>query len=193
MYLDVSHLPRDVLERKLGGILEIYEKFQGVDPRREAMKIFPAVHYSMGGLWVDYERAASGGLRVGSPRNHQTNVPGIFAIGECDYQYHGANRLGANSLVACIFSGLVVAPGIVAALDSLPRGSAAEQPSALFDRAFREHQARYKQLLARGGDGENPYLLHQQLGRVMTGAAMSPLKIQDKSELAPRRLAPWYW
>jgi len=170
VYLEVTQLPRDVLERKLGGILEIYRKFQGVDPRREAMKIFPAVHYSMGGLWVDYERSADGGLRVGSPRNHQTNVPGIFAVGECDYQYHGANRLGANSLVACIFSGLVVAPGIVAMLDWLPRGSAAEQPSSLFDRALFDHQARYKALLARG-DGESPYLLHQQLGRVMTRAA----------------------
>ena len=111
VYLDVSHLPVELLNRKLAGILEIYEKFQGVDPRHTAMKIFPAVHYSMGGLWVDYERSAEGGLVVGSPRNQQTNVPGIFAIGECDYQYHGANRLGANSLLSCIFSGLVAADG----------------------------------------------------------------------------------
>ncbi len=171
VYLDVSHLPQDVLDRKLGGILEIYEKFQGVDPRRQAMKIFPAVHYSMGGLWVDYERSADGGLRIGSPRNHQTNVPGIFAAGECDYQYHGANRLGANSLVACIFSGLIAAPGIVATFDSLPGGPASEQPSSLYDRAFRDHQARYKALLAQPGGGENPYRLHEELGCVMTRAA----------------------
>ncbi len=170
VYLDVSHLPRDVLDRKLSGILEIYEKFQGVDPRRQAMKIFPAVHYSMGGLWVDYARSADGGLEVGSPRNHQTNVPGIFAVGECDYQYHGANRLGANSLVSCIFSGLIAAPGIVAWLESLP-GSAADQPSSLYDRAFREHQARFKALLARDNNGENPYHLHARLGQVMTRAA----------------------
>ena len=135
------------------------------------MKIFPAVHYSMGGLWVDYERTAEGGLRIGSPRNQQTNVPGIFAIGECDYQYHGANRLGANSLVACIFSGLVVAPGIVAMLESLSGRPAAEQPSSLYDRAVREHQAGYKALLDRTGEGENPYLLHQQLGKIMTETA----------------------
>ena len=95
VYLDVSHLPRELLDRKLAGILEIYQKFQGVNPRTTAMKIFPAVHYSMGGLWCDYERTAEGGLALGSPRNQQTNVPGIFAIGECDYQFHGANRLGA--------------------------------------------------------------------------------------------------
>ena len=99
VYLDLTHIPRAELDRKLGGILSIYEKFQGVDPRDVPMKIFPAVHYSMGGLWVDYERTADGGLRSGSPRNQQTNIPGLYAIGECDYQYHGANRLGANSLL----------------------------------------------------------------------------------------------
>ena len=112
VYLDLTHIPRAELDRKLGGILSIYEKFQGVDPRDVPMKIFPAVHYSMGGLWVDYERTADGGLVAGSPRNQQTNIPGLYAIGECDYQYHGANRLGANSLLSCIFSGLFVAPGI---------------------------------------------------------------------------------
>ena len=113
VYLDLTHIPRHMLEIKLAGILEIYEKFQGVDPRSVPMKIFPAVHYSMGGLWVDYERSASGGLVAGSPRNQRTNIPDLYAIGECDYQYHGANRLGANSLLSCIFSGLFVAPGIV--------------------------------------------------------------------------------
>jgi len=171
VYLDVTHLPEELLDRKLAGILDIYQKFQGVDPRKQAMKIFPAVHYSMGGLWCDYERTAEGGLRIGSPRNHQTNVPGIFAIGECDYQYHGANRLGANSLVACIFSGMIVAPGIAAMFESLPGGPSAEQRSSLYDAAVRAHEARYKALLARGHDGENPYLLHQRLGKAMTETA----------------------
>lgn len=170
VYLDVSHLPADVLERKLAGILEIYQKFQGVDPRRTAMKIFPAVHYSMGGLWVDYERSADGGMAIGSPRNHQTNLPRIFAIGECDYQYHGANRLGANSLLSCIFSGLIVGPSIASAIDATDNRPAGEA-SALCTRAVHHHQARYRALLARPRDGENPYLLHQELGRVMTRAA----------------------
>jgi len=65
VYLDLTHIPRETLDRKLGGILEIYEKFQGVDPRSMPMKIFPAVHYSMGGLWVDYERSGSGGMVEG--------------------------------------------------------------------------------------------------------------------------------
>ena len=92
VYLDVTHIPREVLERKLEGILEIYEKFVGVDPHVEPMKVFPAMHYTMGGLWVDNE-------------NQATNLPGVYAAGECEYQYHGANRLGANSLVSCIYGG----------------------------------------------------------------------------------------
>jgi succinate dehydrogenase / fumarate reductase flavoprotein subunit len=171
VYLDVSHLPREDLDRKLGGILEIYEKFQGVDPREVPMKIFPAVHYSMGGLWCDYERTAEGGLNVGSPHNHQTNIPGIYAIGECDYHYHGANRLGANSLIACIFSGLITAPGIATMLESMDHGAASELPASIFDRARGEHETHYKTMLAKDGEGENPYLLHQRLGEVMTRSA----------------------
>jgi len=170
VYLDVSHLPREMLDRKLGGILEIYEKFQGVDPRDEAMKIFPGVHYSMGGLWCDYERRADGGLVEGSPSDQQTNIPGVYAIGECDYQFHGANRLGANSLVACIYSGLHVAPGVVHDAENLDR-PAAEQAASLFDRQRARHEADYKALLARDDTGPNPYHVHQQLGDVMTRSA----------------------
>jgi succinate dehydrogenase / fumarate reductase flavoprotein subunit len=171
VYLDLTHIPRAVLDVKLGGILSIYEKFQGVDPRDEPMKIFPAVHYSMGGLWCDYERTAAGGLAHGSPRNQQTNIPGLFAIGECDYQYHGANRLGANSLLSCIFTGLMIGPSIDALIKSLKAGAAAEQPASLFAAAQKQKQDEHDRLLSRNGGGENPYLIHQQLGDVMTKAA----------------------
>src|SRR5580692_238428 len=99
VYLDLTHIDRATLNRKLEGILEIYEKFVGDDPRDVPMKIFPGMHYTMGGLWVDF--------------NQMTNIPGIFAAGECEYQYHGANRLGANSLVSCIFGGFVSGPNAV--------------------------------------------------------------------------------
>jgi succinate dehydrogenase / fumarate reductase flavoprotein subunit len=124
----------------------------------------------MGGLWVDYQRTGDGGLQIGSPRNHVTNIPHLYAIGECDYQFHGANRLGANSLLSCIFSGLIVGP----AIESLLRGqrqAAAELPSGLFEQAHRQHQSRHDALLKRAGGGENPYLIHQELGDVMTKAA----------------------
>jgi len=172
VYLDLTHIPRHELDRKLGGILEIYHKFQGVDPRSEPMRIFPAVHYSMGGLWCDYEKnPTTGGLKAGSPRNQATSIPGLYAIGECDYQYHGANRLGANSLLSCIFSGLVTAPSVQSWIKSLKGGTAAEQPRSLFDGAKKQHQDRHNALLKRSGGGENPYLIHQELGNVMTRVA----------------------
>ena len=93
VYLDLSHIDSDYLDHKLGGILEIYEEFVGEDPRKVPMQIFPAIHYSMGGIWVDV--------------THRTNIPGLLASGECDYQYHGANRLGANSLLSAAYSGTV--------------------------------------------------------------------------------------
>ncbi|MDA0254728.1 MAG: succinate dehydrogenase flavoprotein subunit [Planctomycetota bacterium] len=168
VYLDLTHIPRQTLDRKLGGILEIYEKFQGVDPRSMPMKIFPAVHYSMGGLWVDYERSETGGMVEGSPRNQQTSIPGLYAIGECDYQYHGANRLGANSLLSCIFSGLFVAPSLLAARDE---GAGSGDAGGLFDAEIRRQEERHRELLARPPGNENPYDIHQELGRLMTRVA----------------------
>jgi succinate dehydrogenase / fumarate reductase, flavoprotein subunit len=168
VYLDLTHIPKAELDRKLGGILEIYEKFQGVDPRVEPMKIFPAVHYSMGGLWVDYAKASDGGLLPGDPRNQMTNIEGLYAIGECDYQYHGANRLGANSLLSCIFSGLFAGPSVVSYLQQAGVGSGAS--NQLFEKGIEQHRRREKELIS-GGGTENPYLLHQELGDTMTRAA----------------------
>lgn len=193
VYLDLTHISRSELDRKLGGILEIYEKFQGVDPRDEPMKIFPAVHYSMGGLWADYERTAEGGLQPGSPTNHQTNIPGLFAIGECDYQYHGGNRLGANSLLSCIFTGLFVGPGVQNWLKAVPGGSCTGLSPEFYSKAQKQHQDQHNTLLNDSNGGENPYLLHQELGNIMTAAATVVRKndqlddaIQKVNELADR-------
>ena len=171
VYLDLTHISRAELDRKLGGILHIYEKFQGVDPREVPMKIFPAVHYSMGGLWADYVRAPEGGLQMGAIANHQTNIPGLYAIGECDYQYHGGNRLGANSLLSCIFTGLFVAPSIENMLKSLPDSAGDEKYDTLHRGQRAIKQLEHDELLKRSGGGENPYVLHQELGNEMTKAA----------------------
>ncbi|HEY6564552.1 MAG TPA: FAD-binding protein, partial [Pirellulaceae bacterium] len=171
VYLDLTHIDRRELDRKLSGILEIYEKFQGVDPREVPMKIFPAVHYSMGGLWVDYERTAAGGLAPGSPRMQATNIPRLYAIGECDYQYHGANRLGANSLLSCIFAGLYLGPGLVNLFKSRQEGLASDQPASLYESALQQCQRRHTSLQKRTGVGENPYALHRELGDLMTRTA----------------------
>lgn len=171
VYLDLTHIPKAELDRKLGGILEIYEKFQGVDPRIEPMKIFPAVHYSMGGLWADYAKSADGGLEAGAPQNHMTSIEGLYAIGECDYHYHGANRLGANSLLSCIFSGLFTGPSILNYASSQSAGHT-ELPSSLAAAAVKQAQTRHDDLLK--GDSrydENPYLIHQELGDLMTRVA----------------------
>lgn len=169
VYLDLTHIPRAELDRKLSGILEIYEKFQGVDPREVPMKIFPAVHYSMGGLWAGYAKSADGGLAAGNPLNQMTNVEGLYAMGECDYQYHGANRLGANSLLSCIFTGLFTGPCIQNYINSV-RVSSADVPQKVYESAIAKQETRHADLLASSG-AENPYLIHQELGDVMTRAA----------------------
>ncbi len=153
VYLDVSHIPRDVLERKLEGILEIYEKFVGVDPHVEPMKVFPAMHYTMGGLWVNTESQA-------------TNIPGVFAAGECEYQYHGANRLGANSLVSCIYGGGIAGPAAVRYAQNLERGSEAS-PSGVFERERVRQQNATDGLLHQQGT-ENPLTIWREMGEVMT-------------------------
>jgi len=153
VYLDVTHIPRETLDRKLEGILEIYEKFLGVDPRVEPMRVFPAMHYTMGGIWVNGEDQAS-------------NVPGVYAAGECEYQYHGANRLGANSLVSCIFGGGIAGPAAVKYAKNLEKG-AESTASAVFDSEKKRQEERNQKLISQDGS-ENPIIIWRELGEVMT-------------------------
>jgi len=153
VYLDLTHISRDILDRKLEGILEIYEKFLGVDPHTEPMKVFPAMHYTMGGLWVDNEKQG-------------TNVPGIYAAGECDYQYHGANRLGANSLVSCIYGGLLAGPASVRYAHGLEKGYE-NISSTVYDRERRRQEEFNDNLLHQQGS-ENPIAIWREMGDWMT-------------------------
>jgi succinate dehydrogenase / fumarate reductase flavoprotein subunit len=148
VYLDVSHLPPERLN-KLEGILEIYEKFVGDDPRKVPMKIFPGMHYTMGGLWVDF--------------NQQTNIPGIFAAGEADYSIHGANRLGANSLLSCIYGGFVAGPNAMAYAKALPTAVGDGGHAAELTRQREKNAA----LLNNRGT-ENPFKIWRELGQTMT-------------------------
>lgn len=149
VYLDVSHIDPAVLDNKLGGILEIYEKFVGDDPRKVPMRIAPSVHYSMGGLWVDVDQS--------------TNIPGLFAAGECDYSQHGANRLGANSLLSAVYAGMAAGPTAAAWI----RGSDTKAKEGLYDQAVQAEQAAYEAIRAMDGP-VNPYELYQQMADVMT-------------------------
>jgi succinate dehydrogenase / fumarate reductase flavoprotein subunit len=152
VYLDLSHKDPKELDIKLGGIIEIYEKFMGDDPRKVPMKIFPAVHYSMGGLWVDYDQ--------------MTNIPGLFAAGECDYSMHGANRLGANSLLSAIYGGMVAGPNAVKYMKGLSK-SADDISSSVFDRHVKQEEERIQNIMSMDGK-ENAYVLHKELGEWMT-------------------------
>jgi succinate dehydrogenase / fumarate reductase, flavoprotein subunit len=158
VYLDVSHLSKEKLH-KIESILDIYEKFTGEDPKKVPMRIFPGVHYSMGGAWVDWP-AADDQDRLSRFRQ-MTNIPGCFNIGESDFQYHGANRLGANSLLSCIFSGLVVGKEMPRYIQSLSK-SCGEVPSSAFEEALRIEQAFKEDLMARDGP-ENVFMLHEEL------------------------------
>ena len=151
VYLDVTHIPAETLDRKLGAILEIYEMFVGDDPRHVPMRIFPGVHYSMGGLWVDYDQ--------------RTNIPGLLAAGECDYSIHGANRLGANSLVSCVFGGFIAAPAAIEFAKNVERNGA--DGSRIYDQELKLQQEINDKLIKQSGN-ENQYVLHNEMGKWMT-------------------------
>ncbi|MDY7109976.1 MAG: succinate dehydrogenase flavoprotein subunit [Planctomycetota bacterium] len=193
VYLDLTHMPAEYLEDKLGGILEIYRKFAGDEPTRVPMKIFPGMHYSMGGMWTTYtadadcepiakgeltfgntdrwdpEKRPAAGMKLGAPDSMMTNVPGLYAFGEVNYQYHGATRLGANALLSCIFDGLFCGLGVANYVNELPT-AAADLDQRLFDDPLEKEQAKVKKLIEADGE-ENPYQLVRELGEEMTAAS----------------------
>jgi len=170
VYLDLTHIPAETLTRKLGAILEIYEMFVGDDPRHVPMRIFPGVHYSMGGLWVDFDQ--------------RTNIPGLLAAGECDYSIHGANRLGANSLVSCVYGGFVAAPAAIEYAANVERG--ATETNGIFD-AELARQKELNQAVIKSEGGENQYKLHEELGKVMTDN-VTVVRYNDKLKATDEKL-----
>ncbi|MCA1592696.1 MAG: succinate dehydrogenase flavoprotein subunit [Acidobacteria bacterium] len=151
VFLDLTHIPAETLDRKLGAILEIYEMFVGDDPRHVPMRIFPGVHYSMGGLWVD--------------NNQRTNIPGLLAAGECDYSIHGANRLGANSLVSCVYGGFIAAPAAIEYAKNLQRNG--HEGSKIYEDELKRQQEINDRFIKQEGK-ENQYVIHEEMGKWMT-------------------------
>lgn len=170
VYLDLTHIPPEILTRKLGAIIEIYEMFVGDDPRYVPMRIFPGVHYSMGGLWVDFEQ--------------RTNIPGLFAAGECDYSIHGANRLGANSLVSCVYGGFVAAPSAIEYAKNVERGRS--ETNGIHDAELKRQQEINDQIIRNEG-GENQYKLHEEMGKVMTDN-VTVVRYNDKLKTTDEKL-----
>mgnify|MGYP001212994334 CR=1 FL=1 len=217
VYLDLTHKDPEYLTRKLGGILEIYEKFVGEDPRKVPMKIFPAVHYSMGGLWTSYVRGRynptepahehkagmtppvssepGAGLAPGAPGNMMTNIPGLYAFGEVNFAYHGANRLGANALLNCIFDGIFNGVSVVNYVrDEAPSRAPAESlPPNAFNAVVEKEEARMRRLVDAAKPGAtdpacNPYLIGKELGDEMT-AACTVVKTGPRLEQCLSKLA----
>ncbi len=151
VFLDLTHIPAEKLTRKLGAILEIYEMFVGDDPRYVPMKIFPGVHYSMGGMWVDFDQ--------------RTNIPGLLGAGECDFSIHGANRLGANSLLSCVYGGFKAAPSAIEYATNLERKNT--ESNGIHKSELKRQQKINDQIISNEGK-ENQYKMHDELGKIMT-------------------------
>ncbi len=171
VYLDLTHQTREFLETRLGGIIEIYRKFVGEDPAELPMKIFPGVHYSMGGLWTTYApKDDLKGMVKGDARNMMTNVDGLYAFGEVNYQYHGANRLGANALLSCIFDGLFCGEGVANYVRDHGADPSSHAPASMYESAVAHQESRITGLLGARGN-ENPYVIAKELGAEMTAAS----------------------
>src|SRR5438874_8782154 len=194
VYLDlrdeVKKRGREAILNKLEGILEIYEKFVGTDPLDEPMKIFPAVHYTMGGLWAGFTKdEKAGGLKIGAPDNMMTNIPGLYAMGEASFAYHGANRLGANSLLSCIFDGLFGGTCIRNYVTDAAKVAAADVSVNVFDASVKRETEKQNRLMQSTGD-ENPYLLWQEMVKTMTENC-TVIRHNEKLEDTLNRCEEW--
>ena len=152
VYLDLTHIPAERLTRRIGGIIEKYLRFAGEDLRKVPMRITPAAHYSMGGIYVDGE-------------THMTDIPGLFAAGECDYLYHGANRLGANSLLSATHSGFDTGISAYQYSTGLETGVDQEDES-LYEDELKKQEKWDKEMVAQEGD-ENIYKIKEEMNQTM--------------------------
>lgn len=149
----IRRLGEEIIEEKYGNLFEMYEKILGEDPYKTPMKIYPAAHYAMGGLWVDY--------------NLSTNIPGLFALGECNFSDHGANRLGASALMQGLADGYFVIPYTIGTfLANEIRTPKFKTDTPEFDAAEKEVSDRIDALLNNNGN-ESVESFHRRLGKIM--------------------------
>ncbi|MFI9557016.1 fumarate reductase/succinate dehydrogenase flavoprotein subunit [Nonomuraea endophytica] len=154
VYLDfrdaIGRLGRDAVEKKYGNLFEMYERITGEDPYTQPMRIYPAVHYTMGGLWVDYDL--------------QSTVPGLFVIGEANFSDHGANRLGASALMQGLADGYFVLPTTLG--DYLANGPYGEVDEEAVAEAEIKVRTKIDRLMAVNGT-RTPDSFHRELGKIM--------------------------
>jgi succinate dehydrogenase / fumarate reductase flavoprotein subunit len=142
----------DVIEERYGNLFDMYERITSDNPRDQPMQIYPAPHYSMGGLWVDYDL--------------MTSLPGLFAIGESNFSDHGANRLGASSMMQCLADGYFIIPITIGDYLSRYPESEIDTSHPAFANAVRDVKERTDRLLSVGGDKSVDYF-HRELGKIM--------------------------
>ncbi len=149
----IIKLGEKVVEEKYGNLFEMYEKITGENPYKQPMKIYPAVHYTMGGLWVDY--------------NLQTNIPGLFALGEANFSDHGANRLGASALMQGLADGYFVIPYTLGTfLSHEIRTPTISNDTPEFNEAANAVKERI-QRLANSQGNQSVESFHRRLGKIM--------------------------
>ncbi|HAI57673.1 MAG: succinate dehydrogenase flavoprotein subunit [Saprospirales bacterium] len=149
----VKKLGKEVIAEKYGNLFQMYEKISGENPYKFPMKIYPAVHYTMGGLWVDY--------------NLQTNVEGLFALGECNFSDHGANRLGASALMQGLADGYFVIPYTIGTfLSKEIRTPQIANDTPEFMKAEKETADRIN-TLANSNGSQSVESFHRRLGKIM--------------------------
>ena len=157
VYLDFSGAigkqGQKAIEGKYGNLFEMYEKITGINPYTEPMRIYPAAHYTMGGLWVDY--------------NLMTTIPGLFSIGESNFSDQGANRLGASSLMQCSGDGYFILPYTISDyLSDEIRTPRIATDKAAFKTAEDEVRERVDRLMAVGGK-QTATSFHKRLGKIL--------------------------
>jgi succinate dehydrogenase / fumarate reductase flavoprotein subunit len=155
VYLDfadaIRRLGRGVVAEKYGNLLEMYQRITGEDPYSVPMRIFPAIHYTMGGLWVDYHL--------------QSTIPGLFVLGEANFSDHGANRLGASALMQGLADGYFVAPSTIANYLAQVKPGGLGTDHAEFRGAEEEVRGRVKRLLSVKGK-RTVDAFHRELGKI---------------------------
>ena len=184
VYLDfrdaISRLGRDVIAARYGNLFEMYRKITDEDPYQEPMRIYPAIHYTMGGLWVDY--------------NLMSNVPGLHVLGEANFSDHGANRLGASALMQGLADGYFVIPYTIAHyLASTPLEAVTRDHEA-FREAEDAVQTRINKLLSIKGQ-QTPRELHRRLGQIMwddVGMSRNAAGLQSALDRIPK-LREEFW
>ncbi len=156
VYLDFSdaikRLGRDVIEQRYGNLFEMYERITGEDAYETPMRIYPAVHYIMGGLWVDY--------------NLMTTIPGLYALGECNFSDHGANRLGASALMQGLADGYFIIPYTIGDYLADLGFEKVDTEHPAFKEAEKEVRESIKRLLSINGR-RTVDEIHRELGKVM--------------------------